>query len=137
MKRRVLFTYQMLTGLSDTSTGAMLIVAPVFTLRLMGLHVASDALPFLSFVGAFVLSVGLSCLYGGYLAYCGACAEKQLSVVWLLTAITRSSVAIFVVTKILSGSLEAGWLTVAVFDAACALIQVIGLRKGWLLDAAK
>ena len=137
MKRRVLFTYQMLTGLSDTSTGAMLIVAPELTLRLMRLHAAPEALPYLSFVGTFVLSVGLSCLYGGYLAYCGACAEKQLSVVWLLTAITRSSVAIFVVTKILSGSLEAGWLTVAVFDAAFALVQVIGLRKGWLLDAAK
>jgi hypothetical protein len=136
MKRRVLFTYQMLIGLSDTSTGALLIVAPALTLRLMGLHATPEALPFLSYVGAFVLSVGLSCLYGGYLAYCGACAEK-LGVVWLLTAITRSSVAIFVVAQILSGSLEAGWLTVAIFDAACALVQIIGLRKSWLLDVAR
>jgi hypothetical protein len=135
MKRPVLFTYQMLIGLSDTSTGAMLIVAPQLTLRLMGLHAAPEALPFLSFVGAFVLAVGLCCLYGGYLAACGGCASK-LGVVWLLTAIMRSSVAIFVFTQILSGSLEAGWLTVAVFDAACALVQVVGLRRGWLLDAA-
>lgn len=134
MKRRVLFSYQILTGLSDTSTGALLIVAPELTLRLMGLHAAPEAIPFLSFVGAFVLSVGLCCLYGGYLAACGAC-ESKLGVVWLLTAIVRSSVAIFVVTQILSGSLEFGWLTVAVFDAACALVQIVGLRKGWLLDA--
>jgi hypothetical protein len=76
MKRPVLFSYQMLTGFSDSSTGVLLIAAPEFTLRLMGLHVPADALPFLSFVGAFVLSVGLCCLYGGYLAYCGACAGK-------------------------------------------------------------
>jgi hypothetical protein len=49
----------------------------------------------------------------------------------------RSSVAIFVFTQILAGSLETGWLTVALFDAACALLQAIGLRKGWLLDAAQ
>jgi len=135
MKRPVLFSYQMLTGFSDSSTGVLLIAAPEFTLRLMGLHVPADALPFLSFVGAFVLSVGLCCLYGGYLAYCGACAGK-LEIVWLLTAIIRSRVAAFVVMQILFGALEAGWLTVAVFDASCALVQAIGLRKGWLRRAA-
>jgi hypothetical protein len=134
MKHPVLFSYQMLTGLSDTSTGALLIVAPELTLHLMGLHAAPEALPFLSFVGAFVLSVGLCCLYGAYLACCAPCARK-LGVVWLLTAIMRTSVAIFLITQVLLGTLEAGWLTVAVFDAACALIQGIGLRKGWLLDA--
>lgn len=136
MKRPVLFSYQMLIGLSDASTGALLIVTPQLALRLMGLHAADDALPFLSFVGAFVLAVGLCCLYGGYLAACGGCAGK-LAVVWLLTAIMRSSVAIFVFTQNLSGSLETGWLTVAVFDAACVLVQVVGLRKGWLRDAAQ
>jgi hypothetical protein len=126
----------MFIGLSDALTGALLIVAPELTLRLMGLHVPADALTFLSFVGAFVLAVGLCCLYGGYLAACGGCAGK-LEIVWMLTAITRSSVAIFLATQVLSGTLEAGWLTVAVFDAACALIQAIGLRKGWLRHAAQ
>jgi len=136
MKRLVLIAYQMLTGLSDTATGVLLIAAPAFALRMMGLHAPVDALPFLSFVGAFVLSVGLCCLYGGYLAICGGCAGK-LSAVWLLTAIVRSSVAIFVVTQVISGALDAGWAKVAVFDAGCALIQGIGLRKGWLRDAAQ
>jgi len=44
----------------------------------------------------------------------------------------RASVAIFVITQILANTLEAGWLTVAVTDGACVLIQAIGLRKGWL-----
>jgi hypothetical protein len=136
MKRPFLFSYQLLTGLSDSSTGAMLIVAPALTLRLMGLHLPLDALPLLSFVGAFVLSVGLCCLFGGYLAACGACAGK-LENVWMLTAIIRSSVAIFVTAQVLSGALETGWSSVAIFDAACALIQVIGLRKGWLRHVAR
>jgi hypothetical protein len=135
MKRPILFGYQMLTGLSDTSTGMLLIVAPELTLRLMRLHVPSDAVPFLSFIGAFVLSVGLACLYGAYLASCGGCTSK-LEVVWLLTAFTRGSVAVFVVSQVLAGTLEAGWLTVALSDGACVLIQAIGLRRGWLRNAA-
>ena len=136
MNRPILLCYQLLTGLSDTSTGVLLIVAPVLTLRLMRLHVPSDALPFLSFIGAFVLSVGLSCLYGALLIARGAYAQR-LEVIWLLTAFTRSGVALFVVTQILAGTLEAGWLPVALTDGTCVLIQAIGLRKGWLRNGAK
>jgi hypothetical protein len=136
MKRPILFAYQLAIGLSDASTGALLIVVPAFTLQLMGLHVAADALPYLSFIGSFVLAVGFCCLYGAYLAWCGACSSK-LRLIWLLTAILRSSVAIFLLMQVLSRTLEAGWLTVAVFDGVCALIQANGLRKGWLVDAAK
>jgi hypothetical protein len=46
-------------------------------------------------------------------------------------------VAIFVATQILAHTLEAGWLTVAISDGACVLIQAIGLRKGWLVYAAR
>ena len=44
MNRPILIAYQTLIGISDTLTGALLIVAPEFTLRLMGLHAPSDAL---------------------------------------------------------------------------------------------
>lgn len=135
MNRPVLLGYQLLIGVSDTSTGALLIIAPEFTLRLMGLHVAVDSLPFISFIGAFVLSVGLSCLYGAYLTFRGGSASR-LEAVWLLTALTRSAVAIFVFQRVLTGTLEAGWATVAISDGACAVIQAIGLRRGWLRDVA-
>ncbi|MDR3751527.1 MAG: hypothetical protein P4K94_08590 [Terracidiphilus sp.] len=135
MNRPILFGYQLLIGLSDTLTGALLISAPALTLGLMRLHVPADALPFLSFIGAFVLSVGLACIYGAWLTHRKASATK-IEIVWLLTAITRGSVAIFVVAQVLSGTLEAGWLTVAVTDGACVLIQAVGLRKGWLRHAA-
>ena len=136
MKRPILFGYQLAIGLSDFSTGALLIVVPALTLQTMGLHVPSDALPFLSFIGAFVLAVGFCCLYGAYLAWCGAYAA-QIRLLWLLTAILRSSVAIFIFIQVLSRTLEVGWITVAIFDGVCALIQANGLRKGWLVDAAK
>jgi hypothetical protein len=136
MKRRVLLTYQLLTGLSDSSTGVLLIFAPALTLRLMHLRLSGSALPFLSYIGAFVLSVGIAYFYGAFLTTRAGFAPK-LEVVWLLTAITRGIVAIFVACKIVSGTLEAGWMTVAISDGALALLQAIGLRKGWLADAAR
>jgi hypothetical protein len=134
MMRRLLLGYQLLTGISDTGTGAMLILAPEFTLGLMGIHAPHDALPFLSFIGAFVFSVGLACLYGALLIGQG-CGRGRVEMVWLLTAITRGAVAIFVAQRVLAGTLEAGWLTVAISDGTCLVIQAIGLRKRWLAHA--
>jgi hypothetical protein len=131
MKRNLLLGYQVLTGLSDTSTGLLLIFAPATTLQLMKLHPVTEALPFLSYMGVFVLSVGIACLYGAWLAKAPVQAEK-LEVVWLLTAITRALVASFVVAKVASGTLESGWITVAATDGLFALVQLIGLAKGWL-----
>jgi hypothetical protein len=70
VKLRLLLAYQLLTGLSDGSTGLLLLFAPALTLHLMRLHVAADALPFLSYIGAFVLSVGIACIYGSRLSGC-------------------------------------------------------------------
>jgi hypothetical protein len=136
MNRPILLAYQLLIGLSDTCTGVLLIVAPAFTLKLMHLNVPSDALPYLSFIGAFVLPVGLSCLYGALLTWRRG-SKSKLDIVWLLTAFMRASVAVFVTAQILAGTLETGWITVAAADGACVLIQAIGLRKGWLANAAR
>lgn len=135
MKHPFLFGYQLLAGISDTSTGALLMAAPVLTLSLMGLHAPADAIPFLSFIGAFVLAVGLSYLYGGLLVGRAGSASR-LEALWLLTAIIRSSVAVFVLADVLAGALQGGWLTIAGFDGACVLVQAVGLRKGWLLNVA-
>lgn len=136
MRRSVLYLYQLLTGIGDSSTGALLIVAPAFTLRLMGLHAGGDALPYLSFIGAFVLSVGLACLYGAWIVARRG-SLRILETVWLLTAITRASVAIFVLAQIADHTLEFGWVSVAIADGLCVLIQSIGLRKGWLARVAR
>lgn len=127
----LLLGYQLVAGLSDASTGALLIVAPVFTIRMMGIAVPHDATPFLSFIGAFVLAVGLSYFYGALLVR-RTCGVPRLEAVWVITAMIRSSVAIFIVAAVVSGSLSPKWLTIAIFDGICALIQARGLRRGWL-----
>ena len=136
MKRNILLAYQLLIGASDTLTGALLMVAPAFTVRMMGLHPPVEALPFLAFIGAFVLAVGLACLLGANLTRRGGC-KSRVATVWQLTAISRASVAIFITTQVLAQTLEAGWMTVAFFDAACVVIQAVGLRRGWLTDGAR
>jgi len=128
MKRFVLPAYQIVTGLSDTSTGLLLLFAPGLTLRLMKVDAGAEALPFLSYVGVFVLSVGIACLYGASLIK----TPEKLEVVWLLTGITRGLVALFVIASIVSGTLEPGWSTVACTDGVLSVLQFIGLATGWL-----
>ena len=128
MKLTLLLGYQLLTGLSDTATGVLLIFAPAWTLHLMRLQPVGAATPFLSWIGAFVLSVGLACLYGAMLTSDRAMPAK-LSVVWLLTGITRALVAVFVLSQIATGSLESGWISVALTDGTLALLQFAGLHR--------
>ena len=51
------------------------------------------------------------------------------------TAFTRAAVAVYVLQAIVTGKLEAAWISVAAFDGACVLVQAIGLRRKWLKDA--
>lgn len=134
MNSRLLLAYQLFTGISDSCTGLLLIFAPALTLRWMGVHGTAETYPFVSFIGAFVLSVGLACFYGARLAVRTGGAN-ELKVVSLLTAITRALVAVVVSAQIISGNMECRWCTVAIFDGVIALFQVIGLRRGWLVDA--
>ena len=134
MKRSVLLGYQWFTGVSDTATGVLLCVAPMFTLQLMGVRASDENGPYVSYIGAFVLAVGLSCLYGAYVIAVGSRLER-LEVVWLLTALLRATVAIYVGKSVLTGTLEPAWLSVAVFDGLCALIQSVGLKRKWIANA--
>ena len=136
MNRPILIAYQLVTGLSDSSTGALFLATPELTLQLLHLRAAPDALVYVSFIGAFVLSVGFACLYGTLLAY-RARDKTKLATIWLLTGITRASVAIFVIEQVLVSSLHAGWLLLALFDGICVIIQAVGLREDWLSYAVR
>ena len=128
MNRPILLSYLLLTGFSDTLTGALLMAAPDFTLQLMQLRAPQESLVFLSFIGAFV--------YGAYIAFQGG-SRTKVEVVWLLTAFTRASVAIFVIEQVLALTLDPGWLMVAATDGTFVLIQAVGLRRGWLANVAR
>ena len=131
MKYSILLAYQLLAGFSDFATGALLIIAPVFTLAQMHLAVPADSLPFLSFIGAFVMAVGLSYIYAAMLLRRGGCSSR-IEAIWVVTALLRGSVASYVTFAVLSGALVSGWIIIAAFDAACVVIQAVGLRCGWL-----
>jgi hypothetical protein len=136
MKDLFLLGYQLAAGISEAFTGAMLIIAPVFTIRLMGLTASPEAVSFLSLIGAFVLAIGLAYLYGAILVRRTRGAAR-LEAVWLLTAMIRSSVAIFILDEVLKGNLPAGWIVIATFDGICVVIQAHGLRRGWLTNAVQ
>jgi hypothetical protein len=133
--RRWLILYQYLAGLCDATTGVLLIAAPVRTLGMMGLAVIPQPVAFVRFIGVFVLSVGLTYLWAAILwprtphANIGWCTQ------WKITALIRTLVALFVLWQITAGAIESRWISVAVSDGVFALIQWIGLRKGWLQRA--
>lgn len=118
-------------GAMDACTGLLLILAPDFTLKLMKLSVPAEVLPYQSWIGAFVLSTGL--------AYAWAIRQPvnerergAREMVWKMTALVRTVIALFLTAKILTGSLSAGWATVAATDAVVALVQWVALKRRWL-----
>ena len=127
----MLRTYQWLCGCCDGFTGLLLILSPAWTLRLMGIRRLPESLEMASFVGVFVLGVGL--------AYLTMTAEPRTSgqaarwrAVWLVTAIIRTLVAVFLAWQILGGRMEAGWSVVLATDLILGLLQFAGLKLEWL-----
>jgi hypothetical protein len=135
MKRSHLMAYQAATGLCDTFTGLLLVAAPATALRLMKLHAAADTLPFLSYIGVFVLSVGIACFYRVVLLTRSR-PREQLEVVWFVTTVTRGMVAAFLAYEVVTGQLEQGWIAVIGTDGAIALLQFVGLTRGWLRNVS-
>ncbi len=127
-----LILYQYIAGLCDIGTGLLLIVAPASTLRLMGLSIVPQPVVFVGYIGVFVLSVGLTYLWAAAFWPLTSHAHIGWSTQWKITALVRTLVAVFVVVQIASSALEIRWISVAVSDGAFAIIQWIGLRKGWL-----
>lgn len=112
-------------GAMDALTGLLLVVAPAVTLRLLGIKPpGAEALVFLSWMGVFVGAVGLS--YGLVLLN-----RRRGSTVWMVTALVRVLVGVFVVCRIAAGDLVAGWAAVAVTDLLVAGVQLAVLRAGW------
>ncbi|HWA93165.1 MAG TPA: hypothetical protein VG844_01090 [Terracidiphilus sp.] len=134
MTRLPILAYQWTTAISDTATGILLCATPMFALQSMRLSAPEDASAYVSYIGAFVLSVGLAGICGAILMHRHA-PVPALEMVWMLTALTRASVAVFVMKAVLVGQLDTMWISIAAFDGACVLFQATGLRMRWLKDA--
>ncbi len=128
---RWLPAYQWLAGLCDVTTGVLLVFAPAWTLKLMGVKGGPQPVDFAAFIGVFVLSVGLAYWYAARLPMNTANAPRWQAV-WWLTALSRTLVAGFLFWKIFGGKIEMAWLTVALTDGFLATFQWVGLHKRWL-----
>jgi len=130
--RALLSLYQLAAGLCDTATGLLLLVLPVFTLRLLGLTVIPQPLAFIRYIGVFVMTVGLT-----YLLTVARWPLNEHSALvwraqWTMTALIRTGVAGFVVLQLAVQAVEFGWISVAVTDGLFAAVQITGLKKGWI-----
>ena len=124
-KSNFLKFWSIAVGSMDALTGILLIFFPVLVLKMLNIDLPSaDALVFLSWIGVFVMSVGLS--YGLALGKRG-----RAEAVWIFTSLVRIMVAVFLTGRILDGSLQRAWALVALSDAVVALIQIAILRAGW------
>lgn len=118
-------------GAMDAVTGLLLIFVPTLVLGLLGIAPPSpDALVYLSWMGVFVCGVGLS--YGLALG-----RRTRGETVWIFTALIRALVAVFLIVRIVHGSLAPAWAAVAVSDALVAIVQIVVLRAGWWKGVVK
>lgn len=126
MKRvKFLRFWSIAVGSMDALTGLLLIIAPEAVLRLLDTPPpAQDALVFVSWIGVFVMAVGLS--YGLALGKRGA-GEAT----WGFTSLVRILVAVFLTVKILNESMAHAWAPVALADGVVAIVQIVILRAGW------
>jgi hypothetical protein len=131
-KTNFLKMWSVVVGAMDALTGMLLIIAPAAALGLLQIEPPSpDALVFLSWIGVFVMAVGLS--YGLALGKHRGRGET----VWLFTSLVRMLVAVFLTVMIVRGSLASAWAVVALSDGAVAVVQMVVLRKGWWREAAR
>lgn len=117
----------LLACLMDAGTGILLIAAPAFTLRLMGLDSASEPIVYLRFIGAFVFAIGS--LYGLGWRYLKSGRMIEWSVVWVATGWARLCVGTTVLGLIASGGLNVAWISVPVADLGLGVFQFWYLQK--------
>ncbi len=124
-KSSILKWWSVGAGGMDAITGLLLIAAPLWVLRGLGIApLADDSLLFLRWVGVFVLAVGSS----SGLALTGRARGET---VWMFTAWVRGLVAVFLTVKVLTSAMEPAWLLVAASDGVVAVFQCVILSAGW------
>ena len=130
MKNRTTWVYGMmlLAGLMDATTGALLLAAPLWTLKLMGITVLPQEPLFQQWIGAFVCSVGCSYLFPFFLP-AGAARNQRAVGILTMATIVRIFIAAFSGFAIATGALERAWLSVTFTDATLAVLQLVILRK--------
>ncbi len=129
---RPILLLQLVAGLMDSTTGILLVAAPLFTLRLMRIESIPPSGSFVAFVGAFVLGVGLTYLWVLVRYTRGLTTAADWEAQWRDTAIIRAVVAVGLLIQILEGRMGIAWISVVATDGGLAILQALGLWRRWL-----
>lgn len=120
-----------LAGACDATTGLLIMIAPLFTLRLMRIGTIPAEPVYTQFIGAFVCSVGCSYLFP-FLLPAGRTRDSRAEGILTALTIVRIFIAVFTTTAIIRGTLDTAWISVPATDATLAIIQIVILRSGIL-----
>lgn len=131
IKKSWVYGLCLLAGLMDAATGALLLAAPLWTLKLMGIASMPAEPLFQRWIGAFVCSVGCSYLFPFLLA-AGPARDRRTAGILTMATIVRVFIAGFSGIAIAAGALEPAWLSVTATDAVLAIAQIAVLRRGIL-----
>lgn len=124
----VIRLYSYIAGACDFITGVFLICSPIFVLTMLSVPDAIVDVVYLKYIGAFVLSVGLSYFLPVLFSNSESDFLSFTYHVWLLTSMIRLVISAFVLIQVLSGNLHLNWLIVAVTDCSLAMTQIFGIR---------
>ena len=116
-------------GAGDSATGALLLLSPSVALGFLGIVDVGSHAVYLRFIGVFVCGVGLA-YFAPWLLPCWRGDQGRLMAMIELTAFFRLAVALFVAVACAVGALASPWLTVGVFDAGVALVQLTMRANG-------
>lgn len=115
--------YCLLAGSCDGLTGLMLLTAPLFTLKLMGITPLPAEPIYMRWIGAFVFSVGSSYALP-FLSTDPRTHHRRLMGVLELTAWIRICIGLFVAVGVVTQGLASGWTSVALTDGTLATVQL-------------
>jgi hypothetical protein len=114
-------------GLDESLTGLLLLVAPLWTLQLMGVQNLPTEPIYLRFIGAFVAGVGSAYLLPRLLPSPGL--RRRRRTVLEVTAWERLLVGLFALVAVLTGALSLPWWSVSLTDLGLAAFQLWLLRR--------
>lgn len=121
-------TYCRLAGSVDLTTGLLLVLAPAFALRMMGVSAAAAEPIWIRWVGVFVGAVGLTYWLPDLLHPAPVRGERRIAVLEF-TTLVRLAVASFVAWALGDGRLEPAFASVLATDLGLGVLQIAMLRR--------
>lgn len=119
--------FAVLAGACDGLTGVLLLGAPLFTLKLMGINSLPTEPIYMQWIGAFVAGVGLS-YFLSFLSCDISTRRHRMVGMFEITSLIRIIIAVFTGISVLRGTLDFAWIVVTFTDLALASAQLVFLR---------